>query len=216
VSSPTIIIAEDHPMFRGALALTLRRLMPEALLIEAASHGDLEDALARNSAVKIVLLDLRMPGANGLSSVVFLRGEYPEIAVAIISAGACTETINRARQLGASAFIPKSASNETIAQALTCVIGGKSWFPEDDAASVGPDPRLQDQLTTLTAQQFRVLKHLADGLLNKQIAEKLNVSEGTVRAHVTAILRKLGVSTRTQAAILVTEHDLETDTADVL
>lgn len=214
MSSPTIIIAEDHPMFRGALALTLRRLMPEAQLIEVASHGDLEAALARSPDVKIVLLDLRIPGANGLSSLVFLRGEYPEVAVAIISGGAYAETVSRARQLGAAAFIPKSASTDTIAQALAGVIRGESWFPEHAAVPAVSEPRLQDQLTTLTPQQFRVLKYLADGKLNKQIAEKLDVSEGTVRAHVTAILRKLGVSTRTQAAILVTEQDFEKDALD--
>jgi DNA-binding NarL/FixJ family response regulator len=213
---PTIIIAEDHPMFRGALALTVGRLMPDARLIEVASHGDLETALTRDGAVKMVLLDLRIPGANGLSSLVFLRGEYPEVAVAIISGGADAETISRARQLGAAAFIPKSSPTETIAQALSCVIRGEQWFPEHDAVLVGRDPRLQDQLTTLTPQQFRVLKYLADGMLNKQIAEKLDVSEGTVRAHVTAILRKLGVSTRTQAALLVTEQDLEGDSEDAL
>jgi DNA-binding NarL/FixJ family response regulator len=177
MSSPTIIIAEDHPMFRGALALTLRRLMPEAQLIEVASHGDLEAAL-------------------------------------VISGGAYAETISRARQLGAAAFIPKSASTDTIAQALAGVIRGESWFPEHEALPAASEPRLQDQLTTLTPQQFRVLKYLADGKLNKQIAEKLAVSEGTVRAHVTAILRKLGVSTRTQAALLVTEQDLDRDARD--
>lgn len=213
MSSPTIVIAEDHPMFRGALGLTVRRLMPEALLIEVASQGELEEALA-SADVKIVLLDLRIPGANGLSSLVFLRGEHPEVAVAIISGGAYAETIDRARQLGAAAFIPKSASIETIAQALAGVIRGESWFPEHDEAPPGAGPRLHDQLTSLTPQQFRVLKYLADGLLNKQIADKLDVSEGTVRAHVTAILRKLGVSTRTQAALLVTEQDLEKDTSN--
>lgn len=190
-------------MFRGALVLTLRRLMPEALLIEVASHAALETALARSPPVKMVLLDLRMPGANGLSSLLFVRGEYSEVAVAIISGGAYAETIRRARQLGAAAFIPKSSPIETIGQALSCVIRGESWFPEDDEALAGRDARLHDQLTTLTPQQFRVLKYLVDGMLNKQIAEKLDVSEGTVRAHVTAILRKLNVSTRTQAAILV-------------
>lgn len=213
MSSPTIVIAEDHPMFRGALGLTVRRLMPEALLIEVASQGELEEALA-SADVKIVLLDLRIPGANGLSSLVFLRGEHPEVAVAIISGGAYAETIDRARQLGAAAFIPKSASIETIAQALAGVIRGESWFPEHDEAPPGAGLRLHDQLTSLTPQQFRVLKYLADGLLNKQIADKLDVSEGTVRAHVTAILRKLGVSTRTQAALLVTEQDLEKDTSN--
>jgi DNA-binding NarL/FixJ family response regulator len=216
VNSSTVIVAEDHPMFRAALVLTLRRLMPEALLMEVASHGELEKALAGTGDVRLVLLDLRMPGAHGLSSLVFLRGEYPDVSVAIISGGAYAETIGRARQLGASAFIPKSASIDTIAQALSCVIRGELWFPEHDDAPTGSGLRLQDQLTALTPQQFRVLKYLADGMLNKQIADMLDVSEGTVRAHVTAILRKLRVSTRTQAVILVTELDLERDGADAL
>jgi DNA-binding NarL/FixJ family response regulator len=211
---PTIIVAEDHPMFRAALVLTVRRLMPGAQLMEVATQGELERALARSGDVRLVLLDLRMPGAHGLSSLVFLRGEYPSVSVAIISGGAYAETISRARQLGASAFIPKSAPIDTIAQALSCVIRGELWFPEQgDPAGPGP---LHDQLTTLTPQQFRVLKYLADGMLNKQIADILEVSEGTVRAHVTAILRKLRVSTRTQAVILVTELDLERDGADSL
>jgi len=214
-TAPTIIVAEDHPMFRAALVLTVRRLMPGALLMEVASQGELERALAGSGGdVRLVLLDLRMPGAHGLSSLVFLRGEYPNVSVAIISGGAYAETIGRARQLGASAFIPKSAPIDTIAQALSCVIRGELWFPEQgDPAGPGP---LHDQLTTLTPQQFRVLKYLADGMLNKQIADILEVSEGTVRAHVTAILRKLRVSTRTQAVILVTELDLERDGADSL
>jgi DNA-binding NarL/FixJ family response regulator len=213
LNSPTIIVAEDHPMFRAALVLTVKRLMPEALLMEVASHGELEKALARSGDVKLVLLDLRMPGSHGLSSLVFLRGEYPQIAVAIISGGAYAETIGRARQLGAAAFIPKSAPIDTIAQALSCVIRGELWFPEHDAAPSGRG-LLQNQLTTLTPQQFRVLKYLTDGMLNKQIADSLGVSEGTVRAHVTGILRKLGVNTRTQAVILVTELDLEREDSD--
>jgi DNA-binding NarL/FixJ family response regulator len=216
MNSPTIIIAEDHPMFRAALALTLRRLMPDSLLREVASHDELEKALAEGGEVRLVLLDLRIPGAHGLSSLVFLRAEYPSISVAIISGGAYAETIDRARQLGASAFIPKSAPIDTIAQALSCVIRGELWFPEHDDGAPGRSLQLQEQLTTLTQQQFRVLKYLAEGMLNKQIADKLDVSEGTVRAHVTAILRKLHVSTRTQAVILVTEMDLERDSANTV
>jgi DNA-binding NarL/FixJ family response regulator len=210
VSASTIIIAEDHPMFRAALVITLRRLMPEASFLEVASQGELEQTLARGGEVRLVLLDLRIPGAHGLSSLVFLRAEYPGVSVAIISGGAHPETIARARDLGASAFIPKSASIDTIVQALSCVIRGELWFPEHDGAPGGrAQPR--DQLDMLTPQQLRVLKYLADGMLNKQIADILGVSEGTVRAHVTAVLRKLGVSTRTQAVILVTEMDLVDD-----
>jgi len=193
----------------------LQRLIPDAHLIEVASHDELQKALSTHSAVRLVVLDLRMPGANGLSSLVFLRGQYPEVPVAIISGGAYAETIDRARQLGAAAFIPKSAPVETIAQAISCVIRGEAWFDLQNGALEKAGSRLNDQLTTLTPQQFRVLGYLADGLLNKQIADKLVVSEGTVRAHVTAILRKLGVSTRTQAALLVTELAMETDAADI-
>lgn len=137
VNSPTIIVAEDHPMFRAALVLTVRRLMPDAQLMEVASHGELEKALVRSRDVRLVLLDLRMPGAHGLSSLVFLRGEYPDVAVAIISGGAYAETIGRARQLGASAFIPKSAPIDTIAEALSSVIRGELWFPEHVDAPTG-------------------------------------------------------------------------------
>jgi DNA-binding NarL/FixJ family response regulator len=216
VNSRTIIVAEDHPMFRAALVLTLRRLMPDARFIEVASHDELETALARSDDVGLVLLDLRMPGAHGLSSLVFVRAEYPSVSVAIISGGAYPEIIARARRLGAAAFIPKSAPIETIAQALSCVIRGEHWFPQHETAPTGRSAPRSDQLTTLTARQFRVLKYLAEGMLNKQIADILDISEGTVRAHVTAILRKLSVSTRTQAAILVTELDLERDGADAV
>ena len=215
MSAARIIIAEDHPMFRAALVITLRRLMPEASFLEIASHGELEQTLARGGDVSLVLLDLRIPGAHGLSSLFFLRAEYPEVSVAIISVGAHPETIARARELGALAFIPKSASIDTIERALSCVIRGEPWFPEHDGAPGERAQRRLDQLDMLTPQQLRVLKYLVDGMLNKQIADILGVSEGTVRAHVTAVLRKLGVSTRTQAVIRFTEMFLQDD-AEVL
>jgi DNA-binding NarL/FixJ family response regulator len=185
-------------------------------LLEVASHQELVDTLASNRNVQLVLLDLRMPGAHGLSSLVFLRVEYPALRVAIISGGAYAETIDRVRKLGASAFIPKSAPIETIRHALSCVIRGEQWFQEADGTTAERDAHLRGQLNTLTAQQYRVLRYLVDGKLNKQIAEILNVSEGTVRAHVTAILQKLDVSTRTQAVIFVTELDQEREGADAL
>ncbi|MDP9014712.1 MAG: response regulator transcription factor [Pseudomonadota bacterium] len=216
MSAPTIVIAEDHPMFREALALTLNRILPGAVLLEVASHQELVDALLSQRNVQLVLLDLRMPGTHGLSSLVFLRGEYPALRVAIISGGAYAETIDRVRKLGASAFIPKSAPIETISRALACVIRGEEWYQETDGSTAERNAQLRGQLNTLTAQQYRVLKYLVDGMLNKQIADILNVSEGTVRTHVTAILQKLGVSTRTQAVIFVTELDQDREGADAL
>ena len=214
MTAPTIIIAEDHPMFRAALVATLQPLVPEASVLEVASPDELEQAMAGAQEVKLVLLDLRIPGARGLSSLVFLRGEYPDVPVAIISGGAYPENISRARELGAAAFIPKSVSIDTVAHALSCVLRGESWFPEHDELASGGGPRRRDSLDMLTPHQFRVLKCLADGLMNKRIAEMLGVSEGTVKAHVTAIFRKLHVNTRTQAVLLVTELDLEKDDAE--
>lgn len=211
MSAPTIIVAEDHPMFRAALVVTLRRLAPEAAFLEVASQVELEQAMLQAVGVSLILLDLRMPGARGLSSLVFLRGQYPEIPIAIISGGAYPENISRARDLGAAAFIPKSAAIDTIGQALSCVLRGESWFPQPKESESAAGPQRPDPLDMLTPQQFRVLKYLADGLMNKQIADNLGVSEGTVRAHVTAILRKLRVNSRTQAVLLVTELDLEKD-----
>src|SRR5262249_7280190 len=153
VSAPTILIAEDHPMFRGALALMLHRLMPDAELIEVASQDELRQALARHAAVRLVLLDLRIPGANGFSALVFLRGEYPDVPVAIISGGPFRGTIDGARQLGGAAFISKAARVETFAKALWGVIGGEQWFDPPHAASDAAGTRLHDQLTTLTPQQ---------------------------------------------------------------
>ena len=209
MTAPKIIIAKDHPMFRAALVLTLRRLVPEASFLEVASAGELEQTLAQAQDVRLVLLDLRIPGARGLSSLVFLRGQYPEVPVAIISGGAYPENIFRARELGAAAFIPKSSTTDTITHALACVLRGETWFPpQDDSVAA---PHQSSALDMLTPHQFRVLKYLTDGMMNKRIAEILGVSEGTVRAHVTRILRKLQVNTRTQAVLLVTELNLEKD-----
>jgi DNA-binding NarL/FixJ family response regulator len=160
----------------------------------------------------MVLLDLRLPNVCGLSSLVYIRGEYPDVPVAMISGGAFQETIARARALGAAAFIPKSASVATIATALSQVAEGGIWFREVESSSESGS-RAGGNLDSLSRQQYRVLNYLVEGVLNKQIAEKLNISEGTVRAHVTAILRKLQVNTRTQAVILVNESHVERDGA---
>lgn len=192
-------------MFRAALVLTLQRMMPGTRVHEAGSHDELATALSEVEHLKLVLLDLMMPGARGLSSLLWMRGEYPDVPVAIISGGAQQETVERARQLGARAFISKSAAVATMAQALATVLRGELWFANEPQLSPAATDARAERLASLTTQQSRVLKFLVEGLLNKQIADRLAISEGTVRAHVTEILRKLGVRTRTQAALLVTE-----------
>jgi len=202
-----ILIADDHPLFRSALqqALTLG-LGPGVRLVEAASIGELEVCLAEKADWDLVLLDLNMPGAYGFSGLVLLRGQYPQIPVVMISALEDVAVVARSREFGASGFIPKSSPLETIQQAVRMVLDGDAWWPQQtqEAISVSEEAKVASAgLASLTPQQFRVLTMVCEGLLNKQIAYELSVSEATVKAHVTAIFRKLGVRTRTQAALLL-------------
>lgn len=202
-----ILIADDHPLFRSALqqALTLG-LGSEVRLSEAASIAELETLLSGSSDWDLVLLDLNMPGAYGFSGLVLLRGQYPQLPVVMISAQEDAAVVARSREFGASGFIPKSSALETIQEAVRAVLDGDAWWPSNiqDVGHVSPEAKAASEgLASLTPQQFRVLTMVCDGLLNKQIAYELSVSEATIKAHVTAIFRKLGVRTRTQAALLL-------------
>lgn len=206
-----ILIADDHPLFRSALhqALTLG-LGQDVSLVEVASIAELEERLAQKSDWDLVLLDLNMPGAYGFSGLVLLRGQYPQIPVVMISAQEEASVVVRAREFGASGFIPKSSPLEVIQSAVRAVLNGDAWWPPqaDEAVVVSDEARAASAgLASLTPQQFRVLTMVCEGLLNKQIAFELNVSEATVKAHVTAIFRKLGVRTRTQAALLLQQME---------
>jgi DNA-binding NarL/FixJ family response regulator len=202
-----ILIADDHPLFRSALqqALTLG-LGAGVRLVEAASIAELEGALESKADWDLVLLDLNMPGAYGFSGLVLLRGQYPQVPVVMISAQEDAAVVARSREFGASGFIPKSSALETIQQAVRQVLDGDAWWPpqSEEAAALSAEVKAASAgLASLTPQQFRVLTMVCEGLLNKQIAYELSVSEATVKAHVTAIFRKLGVRTRTQAALLL-------------
>ncbi len=202
-----ILIADDHPLFRNALrhALVLG-LGSDTKLVEVDTISNLEKSLTDKADWDLVLLDLNMPGAYGFSGLVLLRGQYPKIPVVIISAQEEPSIVNRSREFGAVGFIPKSSPLETIQKAIEQVLEGDSWWPfpentEDDMSEEVKETSAK--LASLTPQQFRVLTMVCDGLLNKQIAYDLDVSEATVKAHITAIFRKLGVRTRTQAALLL-------------
>lgn len=202
-----ILIADDHPLFRSALhqALTLG-LASGARLVEVASIAELETRLDEKSDWDLVLLDLNMPGAYGFSGLVLLRGQYPQIPVVMVSAQEDAAVMVRSREFGASGFIPKSSSLEVIQQAVRAILDGDAWWPPQafEVISVSAEAKAASEgLASLTPQQFRVLTMVCEGLLNKQIAFELSVSEATVKAHVTAIFRKLNVRTRTQAALLL-------------
>lgn len=208
-----ILIADDHPLFRSALFQALNAgLAAEIRLTEAGSIAELQSHLEERSAWDLVLLDLNMPGAHGFSGLVLLRSNFPHIPVVVVSAQEEAAVVQRARDFGASGFIPKSSSLEVIQRSVQSVLDGDVCWPEQVNDAVSPlsseQTAISAKLASLTPQQFRVLSMLCDGLLNKQIAYELTVSEATVKAHVTAIFRKLDVRTRTQAALALQHMEL--------
>lgn len=204
VSTYRIVIADDHPLFRGALREAVRGIFAEAQVDEAGAFDDLTALLDKRREADLVLLDLAMPGVSGFSGLIYLRAQYPEIPVVIVSASDDAETVRRSLDFGASGFIPKRLGVEELRKAVSQVLAGEMWVPDNTDMSSPADPetsKLRDRLATLTPQQVRVLMMLSSGLLNKQIAYELGVSEATIKAHVSAILQKLGVESRTQAVI---------------
>ncbi|WP_157018660.1 response regulator transcription factor [Mesorhizobium xinjiangense] len=199
------LIADDHPLFRGALKQALAGFdAPE--IMEAGNFADTKSRVLKHDDIDLVLLDLTMPGTSGLSGLVALRALNSAVPVVVVSAHDDVETIRRALGLGASGFISKSASMEEIRRAVDVVLEGGIFAPPQAELGTEADPLVSDliqRLHTLTPQQARVLSMIAEGLLNKQIAYELDVSEATVKAHVSAVLQKLNVDSRTQAVILL-------------
>lgn len=198
------VIADDHPLFRGALRQTLEAMFDGVSIAEAGSLEAVTTLLEDKGDVDLVLLDLNMPGVRGFSGLMYLRAQHPEVPVVVVSGTEEPIAIRRCMEFGAAGFVPKSLGTESIRDAISTVMNGGLWTPPGiDIASVPADEtaRLVQRLSTLTPQQVRVLMMLSEGLLNKQIAYELSVSEATVKAHVSAILQKLGVESRTQAVI---------------
>jgi DNA-binding NarL/FixJ family response regulator len=202
---PTLLIADDHPLFREALRGAIQRIIPGARLFEADSVETLYVLAESHPDADLVLMDLNMPGAQGFNALVHLRSLHPQLPVVVVSAREEPTVMRRALDHGAFGFIPKSADSDTIGAALATVLDGEHWAPPE-AHNVPPtdseEREIGQRLRDLTPQQFRVLQMLGAGRLNKQIAYDLGVSEATIKAHVTAILRKLGATNRTQAVLM--------------
>ena len=197
-----IVIADDHPLFRDALRLTVERDYPDAAIAEAQSFDTLRARIEAQPDTDLVLLDLRMPGMQGLSGLLFMRAAFPAVPVAIISAEDQHSIVRRAIELGAVGYIAKSTGADGIRKALAALLSGGFWMPDSIAPGGGAPP---SRLARLTPQQIRVLMMLSEGAPNKKIAHALSVSEATVKAHVSAILEKLEVENRTQAVVLARE-----------
>jgi DNA-binding NarL/FixJ family response regulator len=203
-----IVIADDHPLFRDALRLTVAQGFPDAEIAEAHSFDTLRARLDAAPETDLVLLDLKMPGMQGLSGLLFMRAAFAAVPVAIISAEEQKSIVRRALSLGAVGYIAKSTSADGIRAALAALLSGGVWAPDtldgkdEDATR---DAMLAARLARLTPQQIRVLMMLSEGFPNKKIAHALSVSEATAKAHVSAILEKLEVENRTQAVILARE-----------
>ncbi|NRA55237.1 MAG: response regulator transcription factor [Gammaproteobacteria bacterium] len=204
ISTTKIIIADDHPLFRQALTVMLESHFEDTAVLEADSIADLELLLPQD--VDLLLLDLDIPGGDGFNNLINIRSQYPELGVVIISGFEGPETIKRAMYHGAAGFIPKSTPVSEMIVAIEQVIAGNLWLPDGEFDPQDPNAfEIDDKIASLTPQQHKILLMFADGLLNKQIAAELGVSESTVKSHTSTIFLKLGVRNRTQAVIVLNE-----------
>ncbi|RYU69863.1 response regulator transcription factor [Aliivibrio finisterrensis] len=203
----TIIIADDHPLFRNALFQSIHMAISGANLIEADSLEGLLTVLQKDSDPDLLLLDLKMPGSNGMSGLIQLRSQYPDLPIVVVSASEEPSIVSQVKSHGAFGFIPKSSDMKSLIAALNQILAGDSYFPAGSIKNSAACDDLATKIAALTPQQYKVLGMLSDGLLNKQIAYDLEVSEATIKAHMTAIFRKLGVKNRTQAVILLQQTE---------
>lgn len=193
----TILIADDHPLFRQALAMAASAVRPAARIVESANlMTALNEATAADDLI-LILLDLKMPGAEGYSGVALLHAEKPGVPILVVSSADAAQAARNAVRFGAVGFLGKDAGLSAIEAAIADALAGKKIeAPKDDVI----DP-VAAQIASLTPTQLKVLLGVMEGRLNKQIAYDLGIGEATVKAHMTAILKKLDVQNRTQAVL---------------
>jgi DNA-binding NarL/FixJ family response regulator len=211
---PKLLVADDHPLFRAALRGAAADAVAQLEILEAASLDEVLAALEANADVDLVLLDLHMPGNHGLAGLAAIRAQFPAVAAIVVSANDDPRVVRRALDHGAAGYLPKSSGLEELRDAIRSVLACEQWLPASLRAAVARaqssahDAELAARLASLSPQQFRVLAYVAQGLLNKQIADRLDVQERTVKAHLSAIFDRLGVRNRTQAGVVLRELEL--------
>ena len=207
------LIADDHPLFREALKGALSAKFEGLEVFESSDFDSTLQVLSEQEDLDILLLDLHMPGNGDLYGLIRIREEYPSLPIAVVSGSEDVNIVSKVMGYGAMGFIPKSSSSDDIANAINQILEGDTWLPKELKNKVaeieGEDREIAAQVASLTPQQYRVLQYLHEGLLNKQIAYELHISEATVKAHITAIFRKLTVYNRTQAVLIAAKLQLE-------
>ncbi len=215
---PTLLIADDHPLFRAALRGAAADAVAQLSVLETDSLEGVLTLLEAHPEVDLVLLDLHMPGNHGLAGLAAVRAQFPAVAVVVVSANDDPQVVRRALDHGAAGYLPKSAGLDELRTAIRSVLACEQWLPPSLRAAVARAPSSRDdaelaaRLATLSPQQFRVLSLVAEGLLNKQIADRLGVQERTVKAHLSAIFDRLGVRNRTQAGVVLRGLELRDPT----
>ncbi len=211
---PALLIADDHPLFRAALRGAAADAVADLSVHEAESLEGVLATLEREADIDLVLLDLHMPGNHGLAGLAAVRAQFPHVAVVVVSANDDPRVVRRALDHGAAGYLPKSSGLDELREAIRAVLGCEQWLPPSLRTAVArtqtstADADLASRLASLSPQQFRVLSLVAQGLLNKQIADRLDVQERTVKAHLSAIFERLGVRNRTQASVVLRELEL--------
>ena len=211
---PSLLVADDHPLFRAALRQAAMEAVADADIREAGSLDAVLAALEADAGIDLVLLDLHMPGNHGLAGLAAIRAQYPGVAVVVVSANDDPRVVRRALDHGAAGYLPKSAGLDELRDAIRAVLACEQWLPGSLRAAVARTQSdrsvaaLAARLASLSPQQFRVLTLVAEGLLNKQIADRLDVQERTVKAHLSAIFERLRVRNRTQASVVLRELEL--------
>jgi len=219
-SAPTVIVADDHPLFREALSQAVNASLATVNIEHAHDICSLQNCVAQHPDACLILLDLHMPGAHGFSGLIHLSAHHPEIPIVVVSAHEADNIIRRAIDHGASGFIPKSSSMDQISTSIKQVLAGDLCFPagfnDNTPGSTEEELGIAHIISMLTPQQYKVATMIAQGLLNKQIAYELNVTEATIKAHATEIFRKLGVHSRTQAVLAIGQLDVQPPGTELL
>lgn len=212
----SLVIADDHPLFRSALCGALRAEIEGIVIVESHDLDSTLQCLENVNDLDLLLLDLNMPGSGDLYGLIRIRKDFPDVPVAVISGSEDCAMVAKVIDAGALGFIPKTSEPATYVQAINAILAGDIWLPDGLRQEVAnqpkPDLSMQHKVTELTPQQYKVLCYLHEGLLNKQIAYELSISEATVKAHITAIFRKLEINNRTQAVLVASDLKLQMTT----